>query len=101
MIANTYVNASGRKNEPESPSRKKTGRKTSTTIRLANTTADRTSSEAFKTTQNGGQLDAPGSARLRRNRRTIFSTSMIASSTTSPMAMTRPASTIVLIVNPA
>ena len=39
-------------------------------------------------------------ARFSRSRRTMFSTSMIASSTTSPSAITRPASTIVLSVPP-
>ena len=41
------------------------------------------------------------SARAWRSRRTMFSTSMIASSTTTPMATTSPASTITLIVAPA
>ena len=41
------------------------------------------------------------SARAWRMRRTMFSTSMIASSTTTPMATTRPASTITLSVAPA
>ena len=40
-------------------------------------------------------------ARACRNRRTMFSTSMIASSTTTPMATTSPASTITLSVAPA
>ena len=44
-----------------------------------------------------GVADSPA-ARFSRSRRTMFSTSMIASSTTSPSAMTRPASTIVLSV---
>ena len=35
-----------------------------------------------------------------RSRRTMFSMSMMASSTTTPRAITRPASTIVLIVAP-
>ena len=34
-IASTYASASGRKNEPASPSRKNTGRNTRITIRLA------------------------------------------------------------------
>ena len=33
-IASTYASASGRKNEPASPSRKNTGTNTSTTMRL-------------------------------------------------------------------
>ncbi len=41
------------------------------------------------------------SPRCWRNRRTIFSTSMIASSTTTPIAITNPARIIVLIVAPA
>ena len=40
-------------------------------------------------------------ARAWRNRRTMFSTSMMASSTTTPTATTRPASTITLTVAPA
>ena len=40
-------------------------------------------------------------ARAWRNRRTMFSTSMMASSTTTPTATTRPASTITFTVAPA
>ena len=71
---------------------------TSTTIRLAKTTALRTSREASSTTWKAGRGSA--SNRFWRRRRTMFSTSMIASSTTSPTAMTRPASTMVLMVPP-
>ena len=34
-MANTFENANGRKNEPARPSRKKTGKKTRMTIKLA------------------------------------------------------------------
>ena len=97
-IAITYAVASGRKNVPASPPRKNTGMNTNDTIRLAYTTALRTSSEASNTTRNA-ERGLP-SSRLIRNRRTMFSTSMIASSTTSPRAITRPASTIVSIIPP-
>ena len=74
------------------------GTNTSITISEAKTTAERTSSEAASTTANAG-LGSTAS-RFSRSRRAIFSTSMIASSTTSPSAMTRPAIIITLIVAP-
>ena len=72
--------------------------KTRITIKVAKTTALRTSSDAASTTSNA-DLVSP-SARFCLSLRTMFSTSMIASSTTSPIAITRPARTIVLIVVP-
>ena len=90
--------ASGWKNVPATPPRKKIGRNTSITISDANTTADRTSSEADSTTSKL-ERGLPAS-RLSLSRRAMFSTSMIASSTTSPSAMTSPAITIVLMVAP-
>ena len=75
-----------------------TGRNTSITIRLPYTTALRTSSEASNTTAIAGRGSA--ACRFSRRRRTMFSTSMIASSTTSPSAITRPARTIVSMVPP-
>ena len=62
------------------------------------TTALRTSIEAANTTSRAGRGDA--ASRFWRRRRRTFSTSMIASSTTSPSAMTRPARTMVLRVPP-
>ena len=58
----------------------------------------RTSTEASSTILNV-DVSIP-SERARRNRRTMFSTSMIASSTTTPMATTSPARTITLMVAP-
>ena len=68
------------------------------TMSEAKTTAERTSSEAARTTSKAGFGCAV--SRLRRRRRAMFSTSMMASSTTSPSAMTRPAITMTLIVAP-
>ena len=86
-----YARARGRKNDPAMPSRKKIGRNTMTTIAVAYTTALRTSFEASTTTRNADS--GFPAARFSRSRRTTFSTSMIASSTTSPRAITRPVST--------
>ena len=69
------------------------------TIVVAYTTALRTSVEASRTTFIGS-IGLPA-ARLRRSRRVMFSTSMMASSTTSPSAITSPAMTIVFSVRPS
>ncbi len=61
--------------------------------------ADRTSTEASSTIEKVDAVLPP--ARASRSRRTMFSTSMIASSTTTPMATTNPASTMTLSVTPA
>ena len=61
--------------------------------------ADRTSTEALSTVL---KVEAPlPAARACRSLRTTFSTSMMASSTTTPMATTNPASTMTLTVAPA
>ena len=62
------------------------------------TTALRTSIDAEKTTSRLGRGFA--ASPFWRSRRRTFSTSMMASSTTSPRAMTRPARTMVLRVPP-
>ena len=65
-------------------------------INVANTIGLRTSSEASRMTF---AVDTPlPASRCCRSRRTMFSTSMIASSTSAPRAITSPASVIVLIV---
>ena len=46
------------------------------------------------------KAEVTSNSRFNRSRRTMFSTPMIASSTTSPRAMTRPARTIVSNVPP-
>ena len=97
-MASMYERASGRKNAPAMPSRKKIGRNTIITIIVAYTTALRTSRLASTTTRNGDR--GCSSVRFSRSRRTMFSTSMMASSTTSPRAITSPAITIVLRVMP-
>ena len=61
--------------------------------------ATRTSREAARTRCSG--VSGRPWARRPRSRRTMFSMSMIASSTTTPTATANPASTIVLIVDPA
>ena len=67
-----------------------------TMISVAYTIGLRTSSEASRITF---AVDTPLlDNRCCRSRRTMFSTSMMASSTSAPRAMTSPASVIVLIV---
>src|SRR3990170_184046 len=93
--------ASGLKNEPVRPVRKKIGSSASASMSDAYTTAPRTSSDASKTTLAVVAMERSSlDRRCRRSRRTMFSTSTIASSTTAPKAITNPASTIVLIVVP-
>ena len=79
---------SGVKIRPSRPERKNIGRNTTATISVAYTTELRISVEPLNTTSRIGS--GFGDSRFRRNRRNTFSTSMIASSTTSPMAMARP-----------
>ena len=86
--ASAYDMASGRKNAPVRPERKKTGSSASASISEAYTTAPRTSSDASKITR---AVERPsGSLRCCRSRRTMFSVSTIASSTTAPSAITNP-----------
>ena len=90
--------ASGRKNAPVRPVRKNTGSRASASMSEAYTTAPRTSSDASKITR-AVERDPP-SRRCCRSRLTMFSVSTIASSTTAPSAIAKPARTIVLIVVP-
>ena len=61
----------------------------------------RTSSEESSTIREVAASDrSPVASRYRRNRLTMFSTSMMASSTTTPTEMTSPARIIVLMVAP-
>ena len=82
------------------PARPKTGRNTSTMMTVANTIDDRISSVASRTTTADGRRSASGLALFSRRRRTTFSTSMIASSTSAPMAIAMPPSVIVLMPTP-
>ena len=68
-------------------------------ISVAKTIELRISLDALKMTVDDG-LRAAGDCAFCFSRRKTFSTSMIASSTSSPMAMARPPSVIVLIVMP-
>ncbi len=93
--AREYDSASGRKNAPVRPSRKSTGTTATTLISVAYVMALRTSTDASRTTRT--VLRSPP-ARFWRSRLTMFSMSMMASSTTTPTAITSPARTIVLMV---
>ena len=97
-IARMKASASGSKNEPASPPMKNTGITANAMITVACQMAGRTSSEASRIMR---AVDSSlPAARFWRRRRTIFSTSMMASSTTEPRATMKPASTMVLIVAP-
>ena len=52
-------------------------------------------------TSSAGRRSASGRAAFSRSRRKTFSTSMIASSTSAPIAIARPPSVIVLMVTPS
>ena len=96
--ARPYEIASGWKNAPDSPPIMNTGIRATTSMSVAYTIALRTSSDASRIT---GRVDfGDPSRRAWRRRRTMFSTSMMASSTTTPTAMTKPARTMVLSVAP-
>ena len=96
--ARAYDVASGRKNDPDSPSSRKIGVTATISISVAYTIALRTSSEASRMIL---AVETPlPSRRCCRRRRTTFSISMIASSTMSPRAITIPARIMVLIVAP-
>ena len=88
---------SGRKNRPSRPWRKSSGTKTTTMRSVANTTDARISLLASKMTCTRGRRSASGSAPFSRRRRKMFSTSMIASSTSSPIATASPPSVMTLI----
>ena len=66
---------------------------------VAKTIDVRISSVASRTTSALGRRSASGFAAFSRSRRTTFSTSMIASSTSAPMAIAMPPSVIVLMVD--
>ena len=71
------------------------------TISVANTIDPRTSRDASKITSSAARRWSAGRAASSRRRRTTFSTSMIASSTSAPIAIVRPPSDIVLTVIPS
>ena len=96
MIASAYAVASGVKNAPVSPERKNTGSRAIASMSDAYTIELRTSSEASSTIL--AVESGASERRFSRSLRTMFSQSTIASSTTAPVAITKPASTIVLIV---
>jgi hypothetical protein len=97
-MAKTNAAASGSKKDPASPPMKNTGVTASAMISVACQIAGRTSSEASRMMR---AVDSVlPAARLSRRRRTMFSTSMMASSTSEPSATAKPASTIVLMVAP-
>src|SRR5215470_2166414 len=95
-----YANASGVRRRPSTPARPKIGRKTRTMMIVAKTIDVRISSVASRTISALGRCSSASFARFSRRRLTTFSTSMIASSTSAPMAMAMPPSVIVLIVAP-
>ena len=92
---------SGRKKRPSSPCRNSSGTNTMTMMTVANTTELRISLLAANVTAIIGRRSDSGSAAFSRMRRNTFSTSMIASSTSSPIATARPPSVITLIDMPA
>ncbi len=95
-VAMMNAAASGPKNFPCSPDNSSIGVRTSTTTKVAYTTGALTSMAASNTISRTGRARS-----LRpRSRLTMFSTSMIASSTTTPSATARPPRVIVLIVQP-
>ena len=65
---------------------------------VANTMDVRISTVAWWTTAAAGRWSSGGLIEFSRSRRTTFSTPMIASSTSAPMAIARPPSVMVLIV---
>ena len=67
---------------------------------VAKTMELRISMLAFRTTASAFRRCSTGNATFSRSRRTTFSTSITASSTSAPMAMAMPPSVIVLMVAP-
>ena len=65
-------------------------------MRVAKRIAPRTSEDAWNTTSSGSRRSSAGRDLSRRKRRKTFSTPMIASSTSAPIAIVRPPSVIVL-----
>jgi hypothetical protein len=82
--AETNASASGAMNWPCTPEMKYTGTNSATTASVANSTGERISSDASRTTVSRG---AP---LFSRRRRMMFSMSMIASSTSTPIATAKP-----------
>ena len=81
-----------------SPVSRNTGIDAATTMNVAYPMGLRTSRQARRITTAVGVL--PPLSRSSRSRLVMFSTPMIASSTTAPSAMTSPARVIVLMVAP-
>ena len=97
-VASRNAAAMGAKKLPCNPGNIRIGRNTIPTINVASTIGRRTSIEAFNITASSGVTLRNLTAC--RRRRTMFSTSMIASSTTTPSATARPLRVIVLMVQP-
>lgn len=91
---------SGRSMRPSMPSRKKSGTKATIVMIVAWTTDVRISFDASKTMLSVGSRWSLGRAKFSRSLLNTFSTSMIASSTSDPIAMAMPPRLIVLIVSP-
>ncbi len=100
-VAMMNAAASGLKNFPCSPDSNNMGVSTSTTTNVAYTTGARTSTEAACTTSRTAALSRTFNPWVPRKRLTMFSTPMIASSTTTPSATASPPSVIVLMVQPS
>ena len=90
------ASASGPMNSPCTPEMKYTGTNSATTASVAKITGERISSDASRTTSTRGRGLA--SDAFSRKRRMMFSTSMIASSTSTPIATAKPPSVIALSV---
>ena len=94
-IDTMYAMPSGANNRPSTPERANSGRKTMTTTAVPKTIALRISRLASKTTSNAGRGCVARA--FCRSLRKIFSTSTIASSTSSPIATAMPPSVMTLI----
>ena len=96
-IDTMYATPRGANNRPSTPLSANNGRKTRITTAVPKTMAVRTSLLASYTTRNVGRGWAECEFSL--SRRKIFSTSTIASSTSSPMATAMPPSVITLMLS--
>ena len=96
--ARPYEGTSGRKNAPETLVMKKTGMTASHDDERR--VDDRPAHLERRVEHHRHDGRGASDVRCCRSRRTMFSMSMIASSTTTPTEITNPASTIVLIVAP-
>ena len=96
-----YASPSGLSMRPSTPVRKKSGTKTIVMMTVALRIGSRISRAASRMTAAGEWRQRSGRRRFSRRRRCAFSTKMIASSTSAPIAIAIPPSVIVLMVPPS